>query len=80
MDVLDCFVERVRKLLKIFLIQKDLVLLILFLTDPLALGDRDVEVLFGFCGLHIKEVRSFSGTDAPRKYFVLILWFQSIPP
>jgi hypothetical protein len=64
--------ECVAEFVKILLIKEDLMLLIFFIADAFALGDGDVEVLFGFCGFDIEEVRAFTCTDSLRKYLILV--------
>lgn len=70
------FRERIAKLLKVFLIQEDLVLFVLFLSDPLAFRYRDIEVFFRFRRLDIKEIRALSRADTFGENFIFVGIFQ----
>jgi len=69
-------IEGFRELVKIFFVQEDLMLLIFLRSNPLALCNGDVEVLFGFRGLHIEKVRPLPCTHSLRENFVLVVIFH----
>jgi hypothetical protein len=81
LNMYDRFSESFDEFIKIFLIQEDLVLFVIIVTDAFAFGNSYIEILFGFCSFDIKEIGSFSRTNAFRKKFlVVIIVFQGLPP
>jgi hypothetical protein len=80
LDVSNGLREGFPELLEIFLVQEDLVLLILIVTNTLALGDRDVEVFLGLRRFHIEEVGPLSGPDAFCEDLIFVAIGIQIPP
>ena len=74
------FAECIDELFKIFLIKKNFVFLITILTDPLALGYRNVKVLLRLGCFYIKEICPLSGTNTPGKDLFIVIIFQGQPP
>ena len=62
LDVLDCFFKRTKKLVKIFFIEKDFLLLKPVVpVASFALGDGQVIIIAAGCA-YIKNVRSLAGS------------------
>lgn len=76
LDVLDGLGECIAEFFEILLIEKDLVLFVLFFTYSLAFRNRDVEILFRFRRLHVKEIRALSRANAFSEDFIFVGVFQ----
>jgi len=76
LDIVHRLIQRISKLLEILFVEEDLVLFVFLFPHTLALGDRDVEILLGFRGFHIKEVRALAGPHPLREDLILIRVFQ----
>jgi hypothetical protein len=76
LNVANRLVEGGLKLLEILLIEKELVLLILFFPDTLALRDRNVKILLRFRGLDIEEVRSLPCANPTSENLLPVLILQ----
>ncbi len=78
LDVLDGFRQRVTELLEILLVEKDLVFLVFLFANPLALRNRDIEILFRFRRFYIEEIRALSRPHPLRENLVFIVIFQRV--
>jgi hypothetical protein len=76
LDVVYRLIQCIPELLEVFFIEENLVLFIFLFSDTLALGNCDVEVLFGFCGLYVKEIRAFTRPHPLREDLIFIRVFQ----
>ena len=72
LNVLNGLRESFTEFVKIFLVEKDLVLFVFIITDTFALRDGDVEVLFGLRGFHIEEVGALPCAYPLRKDLIFV--------
>lgn len=75
-DVFYSLMQCIAELVKILFVKENLVLLVFLFPDALALGNRNIEILFGFRRLDVEKVRALTCPHAFGEDFVLVVVFQ----